>query len=58
MTTAIEFYCPRCTRSISLDGPIREAIKTAEAFGWKPDGDQVVCPKCPGSGLGRVGAGK
>lgn len=45
---AIELVCRACTRTISLDGPIREALATAEGFGWKPDGERVVCPKCKG----------
>ncbi len=48
MTDAIELVCRACTRTISLDPPLREALATAEAFGWKPDGERVVCPKCKG----------
>lgn len=48
MTDAIELVCRACTRTISLDPPLREALATAEGFGWKPDGHRVVCPKCKG----------
>lgn len=48
MHDAIELVCRACTRTISLEPPIYEALATAEIFGWKPDGKCVICPKCKG----------
>lgn len=42
--------CTRCTRFIVAEGPIKNALQIAEQRGWKPDGENVVCPKCPSGG--------
>ncbi len=43
----VELICCKCRRFIVAEGPIKNALAIAEEHGWKPDGDKVVCPRCP-----------